>query len=187
MEKITKLAFKFLLAFCSLQSKQIDSSKRTKHPPPRLCPFWHSAGNHRASTKAVQTARKPVLDSAAHKCWWMLILLLLLLGKQAPHESVGEIYSWVELFFMARQAAGGVACFAIDLILNCAQCVRIPAKSMGSAMNQSCSQEREKSAVDVESRDWGAEKGLQKGIGRQLKAHNSCLKWKGQLCSVFFG
>lgn len=45
---------------------------------------------------------------------------------------------------MARRAAGGVACFAIDLILNCAQCVRIQAKSMGSAMNQSCSQEREK-------------------------------------------
>lgn len=65
-KKITKLAFKFLLAFCSLQSKQIDSSKRTKHLP--LSPLCHSPGNHRASTKAAQTARKPVLDSAAHKC-----------------------------------------------------------------------------------------------------------------------
>lgn len=175
----------FYWRFVVCSPNKLTAAKGPSTSPIPLCPFWHSAVNHRASTKAVQTARKPVLDSAAHKCWWMLILLLLLLGKQTPHESVSEIYSWVELFFMARRAAGGVACFAIDLILNCAQCVRIQAKSMGSAMNQSCSQEREP-AVDVDSRDWGAEKGLQKGIGRQLKAHNSCLKWKGQLCGVFF-
>lgn len=114
------LNFYWRFAVCS--PNKLTAAKGPSTPNP-LCPLRQSTVNHRASTKAVQTARKPVLDSAAHKCWWMLILLLLLLGKQAPHESVGEIYSWVELFFMARRAAGGVACFAIDLILNCAQYV----------------------------------------------------------------
>lgn len=173
MEKITKLAFKFLLAYCSLQSKQIDSSKRTEQPPP-LPP----SGNRRASTKAVQTARKPVLDSAAHKCWWMLILL----GKQARHESVGEIYSWVELFFMGR--GRGLFCNRFNIKLR-SICVREFKLNRWVQQWIKAVPRRERNPLLMGNKDWGAEKGVQKGIGRQLKAHNSCLKWKGQLCCVF--
>lgn len=61
VEKITKLAFKFLLTFCSLQSKQIDSSKRTKHLPHPSAP----SGTPQATTEHRQRRCK----QRENQCW----------------------------------------------------------------------------------------------------------------------
>lgn len=94
VEKITKLAFKFLLAFCSLQSKQIDSSKRTKPLPHRSLPLLalrrqpqsiDKGGANSAKTSVGQCRAQMLMNadfvatlvgqtSAARKCWWNLQL-----------------------------------------------------------------------------------------------------------------
>lgn len=134
VEKITKLAFKFLLAFCSLQSKQIDSSKRTKHLPNPSLPLLalrrqpqsiDKGGANSAKTSVGQCRAQMLMNadfvatlvgqtSAAPKCWRNLQLSWALFHGQKSGRGRGLFCNRFNIKLRSICVAAGMREFKLN-------------------------------------------------------------------------